>query len=70
MLDGAHKRMRSGTSRVSEERSRPTTVQRLVNDHNGIPPVPVVWGILATVEHFAAVMSAAHQEDRITQPPD
>ncbi len=68
VLDEAHKGMRSGTSLASEVRNRATTVQRLINGHNGIPPVPIVWGISATVERFTAAMNAAHQEGRITYP--
>lgn len=37
VLDEAHKGMRSGTSRTTEERNRSTIVQRLINGHNSIP---------------------------------
>lgn len=69
VLDEAHKGMRSANTRTQEERNRATTVQRLINGHNGIPPVPIVWGISATVERFTAAMNAAQQEGRITYPP-
>lgn len=68
VLDEAHKGMRSPTSRASEERNRATIVQRLINGHADIPPVPIVWGISATVERFTAAMNAAHQEGRIMYP--
>ena len=36
-----------------------TIVRRLINGANGIPPVPVVWGISATVERFNTAMAEA-----------
>ena len=36
-----------------------TIVQRLVNGANGVPPVPIVWGISATVERFNEAMAQA-----------
>lgn len=57
VLDEAHRGMR-------RETARSTIVQRLVNGHDGIPPVPIVWGISATVDRFQAAMQAAHAEGR------
>lgn len=50
VLDEAHRGM-GGTSR-----ERSTIVQRLINGHAGVPPLPVVWGISATVERFEKAM--------------
>lgn len=51
ILDEAHRGM--GT-RNSE---RPTIVKRLINGHGTVPPLPIVWGISATVERFERAMS-------------
>ena len=55
ILDEAHRGMKS--DRVE----RATIVQRLVNGANGVPPVPIVWGISATVERFNEAMSKANR---------
>ena len=44
-----------------------TIVQRLVNGANGGPPVPIVWGISATVERFDEAMAKA--KNRTSYPP-
>ena len=54
ILDEAHRGMRSPSQRDRAERA--TIVQRLVNGASGVPPVPVVWGISATVERFNDAM--------------
>ncbi|MDN5852063.1 MAG: DEAD/DEAH box helicase family protein, partial [Actinomycetia bacterium] len=54
VLDEAH---RGFGSRSSND--KPTIVRRLVNGHAGYPPMPVVWGISATIERFQEVMKAA-----------
>lgn len=66
VLDEAHKGMRSATIRGQEERNRATIVQRLINGHNGIPPIPIVWGISTTVDRFSAAMHAAQADGRTT----
>ena len=43
-----------------------TIVQRLVNGANDVPPVPIVWGISATVERFNQAMTMA--ENRTSYP--
>lgn len=58
VLDEAHRGM--GT-RASTD--KPTIVKRLINGHEGIPPLPVVWGISATVARFEEVMRAADVAD-------
>lgn len=54
ILDEAHRGMKRQTRKDAAEKS--TIVQRLINGANGIPPVPVVWGISATVERFDEAM--------------
>lgn len=57
VLDEAHRGMRpSNVSRDTEERDRSSTVLRLINGHDGMPPAPIVWGISATVERFNDAM--------------
>ena len=50
VLDEAHR----GMGTPSKDRS--TIVQRLINGHSVVPPMPVVFGISATVERFEAAM--------------
>lgn len=50
ILDEAHRGM--GT----RNRERPTIVKRLINGHGTVPPLPIVWGISATVERFENAM--------------
>lgn len=59
VLDEAHRGM--GT-RASE---RSTIVQRLINGQNAVPPMPVVFGISATVERFEAAMKDAKGRDAL-----
>ncbi|MDH5134275.1 MULTISPECIES: DEAD/DEAH box helicase family protein [unclassified Microbacterium] len=60
VLDEAHRGM---GKRPSET---PTIVKRLINGHNDVPPVPIVWGISATVQRFEAAMSEAEvQSNRV-----
>ncbi|GAA5036841.1 DEAD/DEAH box helicase [Actinopolymorpha pittospori] len=64
ILDEAHRGMRkpSKTDRAEKQ----TNVRRLINGANGVPPVPVVWGISATVERFNTAMAEA--EGRLQYP--
>ncbi len=55
ILDEAHRGMRKPTKAAAAEKS--TIVRRLINGSNGSPPVPVVWGISATVDRFDKAMS-------------
>lgn len=64
VLDEAHRGMKAPSSRDRAERQ--TIVKRLVNGDSGVPPVPIVLGISATVERFNTAMSAA--EGRTTLP--
>lgn len=47
VLDEAHRGMGGATPR-----EKGTIVQRLINGAGGVPGIPVVWGISATVERF------------------
>lgn len=49
VLDEAHRGMKSSTE-------RDTTVLRLINGDSGAPPMPVVFGISATVDRFTQAM--------------
>ncbi|MBL9121350.1 MAG: DEAD/DEAH box helicase family protein, partial [Phycisphaerae bacterium] len=53
VLDEAHRGM------GAENRERSTIVQRLINGEKGVPGIPVVWGISATVERFNRAMAMA-----------
>lgn len=46
VLDEAHRGM------GAENREKSTIVRRLINGEKGVPGIPVVWGISATVERF------------------
>ncbi|MGJ8670900.1 MAG: DEAD/DEAH box helicase [Oceanococcus sp.] len=65
ILDEAHRGMKGQTSNDRNEKS--TIVHRLINGGNGAPPVPVVWGISATVKRFKDAMA---QVKGRTQLPD
>jgi type III restriction enzyme len=57
VLDEAHRGVK--TSGNGEEKDRSTTVLRLINGHNGIPPAPIVVGISATVDRFTTAMAGS-----------
>lgn len=57
VLDEAHRGFNTATSR-----DKPTIVRRLVNGHAGYPPIPIVWGISATIERFKSAMEQAHAD--------
>ena len=57
VLDEAHRGMGSGGRAARDARS--TIVKRLINGDGTVPPVPVVWGISATVERFKTAMADA-----------
>ncbi len=62
VLDEAHRGL--GSNQKKQEKS--TIVRRLINGEKGVPGIPVVWGISATVERFNQAMSAS--EGRTTLP--
>lgn len=56
VLDEAHRGMKeNGKSRGKD--SRPTIVKQLINGVGGVPGIPIVWGISATVERFNEAIS-------------
>jgi type III restriction enzyme len=61
VLDEAHRGM------GKENRERSTIVQRLINGHKGVPGIPVVWGISATVERFNKAMAGARGRTTLPQ---
>jgi hypothetical protein len=64
VLDEAHRGMGAPTTAVQNEKS--TLVKRLINGEKGVPGIPVVLGISATVERFNRAMEGA--KGRITLP--
>src|SRR5689334_7498085 len=56
VLDEAHRGM--GTPANAE---KGTIVQRLINGNNGVPGIPIVWGISATVKRFNDAMALAEK---------
>jgi len=54
VLDEAHRGF--GTKATSD---KPTIVRRLVNGSGPRPPIPIVWGISATIQHFETAMQQA-----------
>lgn len=65
VIDEAHRGF--GTKPTREKSS---IVQRLVNGHAGYPPVPIVWGISATIRDFTEAMeNASVSGDRFALEP-
>lgn len=54
VLDEAHRGFNTQSSR-----DKSTIVRRLVQGHAGYPPIPIVWGISATIERFHTAMKEA-----------
>ena len=50
VLDEAHRGM--GNPTAANQNAKSTIVQRLINGSGGVPGIPAVWGISATVERF------------------
>ena len=57
VLDEAHRGMGQPSKAVQDDKS--TIVKRLINGAGGVPAIPVVWGISATVERFNLAMAEA-----------
>jgi len=65
VLDEAH---RGFNTRITSE--KPTIVRRLVNGTRARPPIPIVWGISATISRFESAMQEAEvTSDRRALPP-
>ncbi len=54
VLDEAHRGFNAKTTA-----DKPTIVRRLVNGTRARPPIPIVWGISATIQHFETAMKEA-----------
>ena len=65
ILDEAHRGMMQPN--MGDQAEKATIVQRLVNGTHSVPPVPIVWGISATVERFNDAMAKA--QNRTSYPP-
>jgi type III restriction enzyme len=63
VLDEAHRGM--GNPSKAAENAKSTIVQRLINGVGGVPGIPVVWGISATVERFNLAMAGAKQRSTL-----
>lgn len=63
VLDEAHRGM--GATKAAQA-EKDTIVKRLINGQGGSPPVPVVWGISATVERFTEAMRGATGRTTLT----
>lgn len=57
VLDEAHRGMGSPTTQ--SQNAKRTIIQRLINGEGGVPGIPVVWGISATVERFNKAVEGA-----------
>lgn len=65
VLDEAHRGMGT-TPATAAQNEKTTLVKRLINGEKGVPGIPVVLGISATVERFNRAMEGA--KDRSTLP--
>ena len=63
VLDEAHRGM--GNSGAAVQNERTTLVKRLINGETGVPGIPVVLGISATVERFNKAMEVAQGRTRL-----
>lgn len=64
ILDEAHRGMKEGGR--SNGDSKPTIVRRLINGTSGVPGVPVVWGISATVQRFNDAIAEMRGRDTLS----
>ncbi len=55
ILDEAHRGMREGGK--ANGNGKPTIVRQLINGFGGLPGIPIVWGISATVKRFNDAIS-------------
>lgn len=63
VLDEAHRGMGNPSTAALNERT--TLVKRLINGEKGVPGIPVVLGISATVERFNKAMEVAQGRTRL-----
>ena len=62
VLDEAHRGMKEGPKRGD---SKPTIVKQLINGTGGVPGIPAVWGISATVERFNAAIAGMENRTKL-----
>lgn len=67
ILDEAHKGMKRSTKREASEKQ--TIVRRLINGDETGHPIPIVWGISATVQRFDEAMQEATVGGRVPLAP-
>lgn len=65
VLDEAHRGMKDGG--ITTATGRSTIVKQLINGTGGVPGIPIVWGISATVQRFNDAM--AGMQGRSIMPP-
>lgn len=65
VLDEAHRGMGEGSQRPASTSERSTLVKRLINGEQGVPGIPVVWGISATADRFNKAMEVAQNRTRL-----
>lgn len=61
MLDEAHRGMKDNNGE-----GRSTIVKQLINGTGGVPGIPVVWGISATVQRFNDAISGMQDRDTLS----
>lgn len=64
VLDEAHRGFNGKTTR-----DKPTIVRSLVSGERTGLPIPIVWGISATIDRFTEAMREAASDGRTTLPP-
>ena len=63
VLDEAHRGM--GALTTANQNARSTIVQRLINGVAGVPGIPAVWGISATVDRFNKAIEGALKRTKL-----
>jgi LPS sulfotransferase NodH len=60
VLDEAHRGL------GDDVREKPTIVRRLINGEKGVPGIPIVWGISATIQRFNKAMEGAQNRTTLS----
>lgn len=63
VLDEAHRGM--GNANDTAQNSRTTIVRRIINGAQGVPAMPIVWGISATVERFNKAIESSEGHTKL-----
>ena len=64
VLDEAHRGMKEGGRSGGE--GKPTIVRQLINGSRGVPGIPVVWGISATVQRFNDAIAGMQDRTKLS----